>query len=199
MGFKGRPLTTIHFMQTGYTLNKGEFIYGIGLIEYGFTDRLQVGTDILLTFIGTYYNVITKINLNESRNMAFSTSLGVIYAGKDDYFIVTPILSYSRIISTKLNLHFAGQFRIVSNEIENRSDSIYNFMPYFITGIDFKISNITKLLSETGFDIANNGYYICGGLLFGWENFRLKLGYGYFHPTPVYMGTYPYGLWFRFR
>jgi len=62
-----------------------------------------------------------------------------------------------------------------------------------------KISNITKLLSETGFDIANNGYYICGGLLFGWENFRLKLGYGYFHPTPVYMGTYPYGLWFRFR
>lgn len=199
VGFKGRPITNVIMMQSGYTLNKGEFIYGIGLIEYGLSDRWQIGTDILLTFMGKYYNVMGKMTISQSENMAFAAALGLNYDGDSQRFIVTPLVSYSRTISPDVGLHFAGQFRIAQDKNLEMEEGIPDFMAYFSTAVDYNVSTITKLLTETGYDFVNKGYYVSGGVLFGWEDLRVKLGIGYYHPEPYYMGTLPYGLWFRFR
>ena len=139
------------------------------------------------------------MTLIESSNMAFAMLLGLNYRGKSDNFIYTPMISYSRTINSNFNLHFAGQFRIAPDDIEGQIDPEPDFRSYLSLGMDYNITKKTKLLSETGYDFAHNGYYVSSGVLFGWEEFRLKLGIGYYQPNLVYMGSYPVGFWFRFK
>ena len=48
VGFEGRPITNNLWAPTGYTLNSGEFLVGLGPIGFGISDNIQVGTNILL-------------------------------------------------------------------------------------------------------------------------------------------------------
>ncbi len=47
-GFDGRPITDNAFTKTGYTLYKGEFAIGITPMDFGISDRVQLGTNLLL-------------------------------------------------------------------------------------------------------------------------------------------------------
>lgn len=197
--FKGRPITNLLSMPTGYTLQGGEFKLGIGPIEYGLTDRLQVGTDILLSSIGKQYNAMVKMTLSESMNMSLSTGIRLDYH-KD--IMISPLLSYSKIISSKLNVHFAGQVSISTGKEEDDKEEIKSTFKgtSIYTGMDYNLSNITKLLSDVGYDFNYKGIRLGGGVLFGWKEFRLMFGLTYYKSPTVHTGyTYPLGLWFRFK
>jgi hypothetical protein len=70
-----------------------------------------------------------------------------------------------------------------------------------MVGFDHDISYKTKLLAEYGYDFTFKGMRYGGGVLFGWENFRLKMGVSYFGPANSRNGyTWPIiGLWWRFK
>jgi len=70
-----------------------------------------------------------------------------------------------------------------------------------MAGIEYSISHKTRLLAETGYDLTYRGMRLGGAVLFGWENFRLKLGVSYFAPENSNQSyTLPIiGLWWRFK
>lgn len=47
-GFEGRPPLHNVSMPTGFTLNEGEFVVGLGPLGFGFTGRFQASTNVLL-------------------------------------------------------------------------------------------------------------------------------------------------------
>jgi len=53
---------------------------------------------------------------------------------------------------------------------------------FLAPGIEQNISNKTKLLAETNYDIDDKQLRISGAVLFGWKKFRLALGLSYYHP-----------------
>ena len=77
-GFAGRPITNNLSMQTGNTLNAGEFSVGIGPVEYGISDNFQLGTNLLL-FIFQYYNADLKLSFMNTEREAFAAGLGIGY------------------------------------------------------------------------------------------------------------------------
>ena len=84
-GFDGRYITDNAFAKTGYTLNKGEFAIGIGPMDFGITDRVQVGTNLLL-WVVQYYNADLKVAVAESdqRALSLGCSIGSINLDKYD-------------------------------------------------------------------------------------------------------------------
>jgi len=66
-------------------------------------------------------------------------------------------------------------------------------------GIEHGLSNKTKFVGDVGYDLDFEGLRVGGGVLWGWEVFRLKLGLQYFSPKGVGGLVLPYiGLWWRF-
>jgi len=65
------------------------------------------------------------------------------------------------------------------------------------TGIEHAYSNRTKFLADIAYDTTFEGVRAGGAVLFGWDNFRLKLGLSYFTAEDGF--TWPIvGLWWRF-
>lgn len=209
-GFGGRPITNSLWMPTGYTLNQGEFTVGIGSIGFGITDNVQVGTNVLL-YLFQYNNGNAKVNLVELPDMALAAGVHLGHFNLDlsddpddeiTFTSLSPYLSFSRNLTENTDLHLAGQLTHFSADVEIEDAEVeWSSTGTSVSGgLEYSLTHRTKFLAETGYDFTFEGLRVGGGVLFGWEKFRLKLGVGYYNPKGVSGGfTLPViGLWWRF-
>ena len=212
VGFRGRPITNNLMMPTGYTLNQSEFVVGIGSIGFGITDNIQVGTNLLL-FLFQIYNANLKVSLMKSESMAFAAGLEFASFNLDvftddletdeaGFTTISPFVVFSTKMGEKTTLHVAGQYTSWSGDYETDEVDVTSTTSgtRIYGGIDHNLSIKTKFLAEAGYDIEFEGFFAGGGVLFGWEKFRLKLGVTYYSPEGTDGFTLPnIGIWWRFK
>lgn len=206
-GFAGRPITGNLSMPTGNTLNAGEFSVGIGPVEYGISDNVQIGTNLLL-YIVQFYNADLKVSFINTERQAFAAGIGVGFfdlsvfgAGDVSFTTLSPYLAYTTAIGPRTRMHFAGNYSHFSGDvdIEDADLEASTAGTSLSAGVEHSISNKTKFLGDVGYDLQFEGVRIGGGVLWGWEVFRLKLGLQYFAPKDFDGFVFPYiGLWWRF-
>jgi len=208
VGFKGRPIINNISEPTGHTLNKGEFIIGIGSIGFGITDRVQVGTNILL-FLVQVSNANIRVNLLQNSTSAFTVGMSfnnfnLSVFGEDVGFTsFSPFASFTADIGNGTAFTVGGKYASFSStedaDIEDAEASASSSGTTIFAGIDYSMSHKTKFLAEAGYDVTFKGMRIGGAVLFGWEKFRLKLGVNYFGAEGTNGFTMPIvGLWWRF-
>ncbi|MFZ1729097.1 MAG: hypothetical protein WBQ23_06985 [Bacteroidota bacterium] len=207
-GFAGRPITTNLSMPTGNTLHDGEFTIGIGPLEYGITENVQIGTNLLL-FILQYYNADLKVSLINSEQQALAVGLGVgyfnlgVFGADVNFTSLSPYVAYSTAMGPKTRLHLAANYTDFSgsasiDDTEELNASVSGTS--LAAGLEHSVSNKTKFVGDVGYDLKFEGVRIGGGVLWGWETFRLKLGLQYFAPKGYNAYVLPYvGLWWRFN
>ncbi|MDT8323377.1 MAG: hypothetical protein RRA94_04625 [Bacteroidota bacterium] len=208
-GFAGRPITNNLSMPTGNTLNAGEFSIGIGPVEYGLSDNVQIGTNLLLFFF-QYYNADLKVSFMDTEKQAFAAGLGVGYfdlealtdaGGSFSFLSLSPYLVYTTAIGEKTRMHFSGNYSYFESDIDidEAEAEASTSGTSLAVGIEHSLSQKTKFVGDVGYDIDFEGLRFGGGVLWGWEVFRLKLGLQYFSPKGVGGLVLPYiGLWWRF-
>ncbi|MCP5053285.1 MAG: hypothetical protein GY940_39330 [bacterium] len=208
-GFKGRDVINNVKMPTGHTVNKGEFIIGLGSIAFGVTDNVQVGTNIIL-YLAQDYNVNAKVNFIKTPSLAFAAGVKVHSFDLDvddseseaGFTSVSPYASLSTRVGTNTALHFGGQYSFFSGiaEIEDAVAIATSTGSSVSMGLEYSFSNKTKFLAETGYDFTFDGPRLGGAVLWGWSNFRLTLGINYFNPKESGSFIYPvFSLWWRFN
>ena len=208
VGFRGRPITNNVWMPTGYTLNGGEFIIGIGSIGFGLTNNIQLGTNILL-FLFQDYNASLKISLIKSHSFALAGGVGFHHfswnlggGGDINPTAITPYAVVSLGLGPRSHLHAGGEFYVWTEDLDlddiEAESSVTGTRIY--GGLEHGMSDRTKFLIEGGYDLDFKGMTIGGAILFGWKTFRLKLGVSYYAPEAADTGfTLPViGLWWRF-
>jgi len=210
-GFDGRAITDNAFTKTGYTLNKGEFAIGIGPMDFGITDRVQLGTNLLL-WVVQYYNADLKVAVTETEQGALS--LGVNFGSLNldkyddgdgneeevDFFQVSPYIAGSVRVDENTLWHIGGRyshFEADTVDVDDVQVTSTASGTNIHTGIEHSYSNRTKFLADIAYDTTFEGVRVGGAVLFGWDNFRLKLGLSYFTAEDGY--AFPIvGLWWRF-
>lgn len=207
-GFAGRPITSNLSMPTGNTLHAGEFSVGIGPIEYGITENVQLGTNLLL-FILQYYNADLKVSLINTEQQALALGLGVGYfdlniVDEDVSFTsISPYIAYSFPLAEKTRMHLSANYTNFSGDgdVEDADDLFASLSGTSVAaGIEHSLSNKTKFVGDLGYDVEFEGVRVGGGVLWGWETFHLKLGLQYFAPKGFGGYVFPYvNLWWRFR
>jgi hypothetical protein len=209
-GFAGRPITNNLSMQTGNTLNAGEFSIGIGPVEYGISDNVQLGTNLLL-FIFQYYNADLKLSFINTEREAFAAGLGVGYfdlnvladlnGGSASFLTLSPYVVYTAPVGPKTRMHFSGNYTYFDSDVsvDDVEAEASSSGTSFAVGVEHSLSQKTKFLGDVGYDVDFEGIRFGGGVLWGWEVFRLKLGLIYFSPKGVGGLVLPYiSLWWRF-
>jgi len=205
-GFNTRPITNNVTMHTGSTLNKGEFTIGLGSVGMGISDKVQVGTNVLL-YLFQVYNFNTKIAIMRTEKMSIAAGLNLdhfnlkVFGVEEGFTSYSPYIAISPRFSDKFRMHFGSRFAFFSgnkdiqdSEVTSTAKGTSIFM-----GFEFSLSNISKFLAEGGYDTTFNGPRLSGALLFGWRKFRLKLGAQYFRPKDFKGFTIPViGIWWRF-
>ena len=207
-GFAGRPITSNLFMPTGNTLHAGEFSVGLGPVEYGITDNVQIGTNLLL-FIFQFYNADLKLSLIDTEQRALALGVGVGYfdlsfgVGDVSFTSISPYVAYSFPIASKTRMHLGANFALIDGDADIDDAETLNASvsgTSVSAGIEHSLSNKTKFVGDVGYDVEFEGLRLGGGVLWGWETFRLKLGLQYFSPKGYNALVLPYvGLWWRFR
>lgn len=206
-GFDGRPILNNVSSPTGFTLNKGEFTVGLGSIGFGITDRVKIGTNILL-YLFQVYNADVKVNLISSDAVSLSAGLDLNYFNLDvfgadtGFTSLSPYIAISPRLSDRTILHIGGRYSYFSGsaDIEDAEVSEAARGTSFFTGIEYSFSHKTKFLTEAGYDTTFKGLRLGGAVLWGWDKFRLKLGINYFNPENTGSFTFPViGLWWRFN
>jgi hypothetical protein len=207
-GFAGRPITSNLSMPTGNTLHAGEFSVGIGPVEYGITENVQIGTNLLL-FILQYYNADLKVSLINTEHQALALGLGVGYFNLDvfgadaNFTSISPYVAYSFPLASKTRMHLSANYSNISGDadIDDADDLSASISGTSVAaGVEHSLSNKTKFVGDLGYDVEFEGVRVGGGVLWGWETFRLKLGLQYFAPKGFSGYVFPYvGLWWRFR
>ena len=174
VGFEGRPIINNLWMPTGYTLNKGEFIVGIGPIGFGISDKVQVGTNLLL-YIVQYYNANIKVNLAETPTLGCAVGLDFGYFNLDVFDSETSFTSYSPYVALtnnvgpSTNLHLGGRYSFfeANVEVEDAEVEATTSGSSISGGIEYGLSQKTKFLGEVGYDFTFEGMRFGGGVLFG--------------------------------
>ena len=207
VGFQGRPIINNVQMPTGYMLNRGEFIVGIGSIGFGITDNVQVGTNLLL-FLFQVYNANLKISFIKTESMAFGAGVDLhsfnldVFDVETGFTSISPYVAFSTKMGDNTLLHLGGQYSVFSGdaEVDDAEASATSRGTSVSLGIDHSFSHKTKFLAEGGYDVTFKGLRLGGAVLFGWEKFRLKLGVNYFKPKDMSGFTFPViGIWWRFK
>jgi len=190
-GFAGRPITTNAFAETGYTLHRDEFAIGIGPIEYGISENVQLSTNLLL-WMFQIYNADLKVAFTKSEKRAFAGGFAAYSLSlKDedtdaegDYLALVPYLAGSWQLSQNTLMHAYGRYAYLKAE---ESDDVDDPEPNELSsgtgvylGLEHSRSNRTKFLIDFGYDATFKGVRAGGAALFGWSTFRLKLGLSYF-------------------
>lgn len=102
---------------TAYTLPQGMLQLGT-FLDYGITDRIQIGTDLLATVLGAP-TLHLKANVYQNENNTFALGLREGYLSKHTLFwggasdefdelsaqVLRPSISWSHILSPRLKLH----------------------------------------------------------------------------------------------
>jgi hypothetical protein len=211
-GFTDRPITNNAFAPTGYTLHKGEFTVGIGPLAFGVTENVQVGTNILLWAIQVY-NADLKVAVSKSEKRAFAVGVGFnrlalnLEDGDDDdeidFTSVAPFGAASFGLGENTLIHLSGRVAVYTTDeddtdIDDVEPGETSTGTSVFAGIEHGYSHRTKFVADLGYDATFEGAIVGGGVLFGWDTFRLKLGVSYFAAGDGF--TFPLiGLWWRFR
>jgi hypothetical protein len=206
-GFEGRPLINNLSNPTGNTLHQKEFAIGLGSIGFGITDNVQVGTNILL-FALQVYNADLKVNFVKTPATAVAAGFGVdrFEWDVDDegarFTSLSPFLAVTRKVHETTNLHLGGKYSYFDSEVEVEDVEVEALSSgsTLFTGLEYSLSNRTKFLAEADYDMTFDGFRVGGGVLFGWDTFRIKLGVKYYNPEGDTKNfTFPViGLWWRF-
>jgi opacity protein-like surface antigen len=206
-GFRGRsPLNNVS-MPTGFTLNQGEFLIGLGPVGYGFSDRFQFSTNILLYMLQVYngdlrYGLLKSDSLNVAAGVKFDY-LNLAAAHNQTGFLSTsPYLALSSKVNDRLILHLSGQLSSFSSDVDLEDDPIWEHLrgTSLIAGLEYSVSHRSKILAEAGYDATFRGPRLAGAVLFGWETFRLKLGVTWIRLEGICDFAMPIiGLWWRFK
>ena len=209
-GFKDRPITTNLWMPTAHTLHEGEFAVGLGPIAVGIDEQFQLESNILL-FLFQTYNVNLKWNFYNKESLALAAVLDyrrmqLDAAGDENdlpFNAISPSLALTKNLNKKTAVHLAAKYSWFStdNDISDYKAEESSSGTEIMAGLDYSLSSGTKLLAEGGYDFTFEGAKIGFGILFGWEKFRLKLGFSYFAPENTSTGySFPnIGLWWRFK
>jgi len=210
-GFEGRPITNNLFVPTGYTLHKGEFTVGIGPVAFGISENIQLETNILL-WLFQIYNGGAKISLFKNDFNAFSAGVGLWSFNSDfadddadgDVSVlgVGPYASYSQKIGPSTKLHLGARYSYFEIDDDRDLDELEvgagSDGTAVFGGLEYSMSHRTKFVVDGGYDFDFEGGRFGGGVLFGWNMFRLKLGVAYYSAGDGF--TLPYiGLWWRFK
>lgn len=211
-GFLGRPTTTNAIIETGYTLRRDEFAIGIGPIEYGITDNVQLGTNLLL-WLPQVYNGDLKVALTERYEGALSVGFAVYSLSlknedtdddrEGDYLALAPYLAGTyRLTENTLGHAYARYAHFEAdeegNDVEDTEASEFSSGTGVYLGLEHSRSNRTKFLFDMGYDATFQGVRAGGAVLFGWSMFRLKLGLSYFSAGDGFFLPVV-GLWWRFK
>lgn len=194
--FEGRPLTGVLQLNTAHTLNQGEVLVGLGPVSYGFTDTFEAGTNLLLLFLGV--NAYGKLNLvgPSADSMGYSVGAGFFRIDFGDIGGVTgiPIFAAATQLLDETNkLHYNIQFTYFSADIGDESTGSVSGTS-FSAGWESQLNNRTIAMAEAGYDFSFNSLRLGGGVLFGGDSFRLKLG------AMLLPDVFPVlGLWWRFQ
>jgi len=207
-GFDGRPITNNISMPTGFTLNRGEFIVGLGNIGFGISDRFQVGTNVLLYLVQDY-NANVKYSLIKTEDKALSVGFKFhrfdlsVFGSDSTFTSFSPFASFSTKISQNTLLHLGAQYSSFSGdaEIEDAVVEEASEGTSVSLGIEHRFSSKTRFLAETGYDATFKGFRVGAAVLWGWKSFRLKLGGRYFKPKGIDEGFISpvISLWWRFK
>jgi hypothetical protein len=205
-GFKNRPITNNIDMPTGFTLNRGEFELGIGSVAFGISDRVQVGTNVLL-FILQDYNVNLKTSIIKTNDSALAAGMALhhfdlkVFGSDSTFTSISPFASFSTKISKNTFVHFSSQYSFITGDedIEDAEAVATSSGSEVLLGLEYRFSNRTRFLAEGGYDFTFDGFKIGGAVLWGWKVFRLKLGVNYSNPEDSGGFVYPtVSLWWRF-
>ncbi len=211
-GFAGRPITNNLFSSTGNTLHQGEFTIGLGSVEYGITENVQLGTNLLL-YIFQFYNADLKVSFINEEDRALAAGIGVGYFDLDvrddegssvstNFTALSPYVAYTMPVSQSTRLHLGAKYTYFNGDLEIDNAVELNASTSGTTvsaGVEHSLSNKTKFVGDLGYDIDFEGLRLGGGVLWGWDAFRLKLGLQYFSPKGYDGLVMPYiGLWWRF-
>lgn len=188
-GFEGRPITSNMTMATGFTLNKGEFLVGLGSIGFGISDNVQVGTNVFLYLLQDY-NANLKISFIKTEEKALALGFKVhsfdldVDEEESGFTSFSPFAAFSTKVSKNTFLHIGGQYSYFSGpeEIGDALAIATSVGTSAYLGIEHSYSHKTKFLAEIGYDFTFEGFRIGGAVLWGWKYFRLKLGVNYFKP-----------------
>ncbi len=209
-GFKDRPITNNLWMPTAHTLHEGEFAVGLGPIAVGINEQVQIETNILL-FLFQTSNINLKWTFYKDESFAIAAvldyrrmELGALNGDDEPAFsVISPSLAITKNISKKTSLHFGAAYSYFATDkdIADYKAEESSSGTEIMAGLDYSLSNRTKLMAEGGYDLTFKGAKAGIGVLFGWEMFRLKLGVSYFAPkSSTYGYTFPnVGLWWRFK
>jgi len=205
-GFKNRAIIDNVSMATGSTLKQSEFTIGLGSIGFGISDRVQVGTNILL-YLFQVYNADLKVALIKTEKLSMSAGLNIdhfnlkVFGVKEGFTSYAPYVAISPEVSETLRMHVGLRLAMFSGNKDIRDSELTATVrgTSVFTGLEYSLSNKTKFLAEGGYDTTFNGPRLGGAVLFGWKTFRLKLGVQYFKPEDHNGFTMPLiGLWWRF-
>ena len=181
-GFEGRPITSNITMSTGFTLNKGEFLVGLGPIGFGISDKVQVGTNILL-FLLQDYNANLKISFIKTEEKAFALGFKVhsfdldVDEEESGFTSFSPYAAFSTKVSKNTFLHLGGQYSTFSGpeEIEDAMAIATSRGTSAYLGIEHSYSHKTKFLAETVYDFTFKVFLIGGEVFWVWKYIILKL------------------------
>ena len=193
--FDRRPLTTALTVPTAYTLNEGEVAIGIGPVSYGLTQNIEVGTNLLLLFLGV--NAYGKLSLVEPApgRMGYAVGGGFFNIDIGDIASVTGIpvfASATRIIDGLNKLHFNAQVAYLSEDVSDEATGSVSGTSV-TAAIESQRTDMAILVGEAGYDLSFRSPILGGGVIFGWESFRLRLG------ATLLPDVFPViGLWWRF-
>jgi len=208
-GFKDRPITSNVWMQTGYTLNSGEFKIGLGPIAYGITDNVQLETNLLL-FILQIYNASAKVSILKDKENALAVGATYMHfnmnslLGGDNklsFDAIQPFVTYTMCVNEKFNAHIGGTYSYFASDtdIEDVETSSNITGTTVSAGLEYSLSNKTKLVGDLAYDVTFSGLRPGAAVLFGWETFRLKLGLGYYSLEKDSYILPVIDLWWRFE
>ena len=205
-GFQNRPIINNVFMPTGSSLNRGEFMIGLGSIGFGISDRIQVGTNVLLWLLQVN-NIDLKVAAIKNENLSVSAGFGLdhfnlkVFGADAGFTSYTPFVAVSPKVSEKLRIHFGARYAFFTGNKDIKDSELTSTVrgTSVFTGLEYSFSNKTKFLAEGGYDTTFNGVKLSGSVLFGWESFRLNIGVKYFKPENHVGFTMPViGIWWRF-
>jgi len=206
-GFRGRaPLNNVT-MPTGFTLNQGEFLIGLGPVGYGFSDRFQFSTNILLYLVQVYngdlrYRLLKSDSLNVAAGARFDYLNLHGFTNQTEFLATSPYISLSSKVNDRLTLHLSGQWSFFSSDVDAVQDAVREHVSgtSVLAGLEYDVSPRTKMLAEAGYDATFRGPRLGGAVLFGWETFRLKLGVTWVRLEGGFDFAMPViGLWWRFK
>ncbi len=168
-----------------------------------------MGTNLLL-FILQYYNADLKVSLINTEKQALAVGLGVGYfnlgfgfLGDVSFTSLSPYVVYTTPMGAKTRLHLSANYTNFSgsSSIDDAGELNASVSGTSVAaGLEHSVSNKTKFVGDVGYDLEFDGVRVGGGVLWGWESFRLKLGLQYFAPKDYDAYILPYvGLWWRFN